>query len=92
MSAPLSRAAGQLMAKRLFSSTARTNSVHASASSELRALFKKSATESQPTDWGRILRARGSTAVIYFSGMATVLGWPLAAAWALDGKMGSGIF
>ncbi|KAK6077062.1 aspartate aminotransferase [Seiridium cupressi] len=92
MSAPLSRAAGQLMAKRLFSSTARTNSVHASASSELRALFKKSTTESQPTDWGRILRARGSTAVLYFSGMATVLGWPLAAAWALDGKMGSGIF
>ncbi|KAH6657945.1 hypothetical protein BKA67DRAFT_656181 [Truncatella angustata] len=87
MSAPLSRAAGQLAAKRLFSSTARTNSVHASASSELRALFKKSTTESQPTDWGRIFKARAGTLVIYSAGMTTVLGWPLAAAWALDGRM-----
>lgn len=64
MSAPLSRAAGQVMAKRLFSSTTRVNSVHASASQELRALFKKSTTESQPTDWGRLIRTRATNIVL----------------------------
>ncbi|KAI4597171.1 hypothetical protein KJ359_004683 [Pestalotiopsis sp. 9143b] len=87
MSAPLSRAAGQVMARRLFSSTARVNSVHASASQELRAMFKKSTTESQPTDWGRIIRSRASVLALYTAGMGTVLFWPLGAAWALDGHM-----
>ncbi|KAI1868557.1 uncharacterized protein JN550_006473 [Neoarthrinium moseri] len=93
MSAPFSRTAGQVLARRLFSSTSRAQSVHASAGSEFRALFKPaSSMGSQPTDWGRIIRTRAVTAVIYFTGMGTVLGWPLAAAWALDGKIGSGIF
>ncbi|KAI0873727.1 hypothetical protein GGS24DRAFT_379295 [Hypoxylon argillaceum] len=38
------------------------------------------ASATAPADWGRIIKSRASTLVIFFPGMALALGWPLAAA------------
>ncbi|KAI1364868.1 hypothetical protein F5Y08DRAFT_198089 [Xylaria arbuscula] len=37
-----------------------------------------------PADWGRIVRTRASTLLIYFPGMFLALGWPYLAYLALD--------
>lgn len=60
MSAPFARVAGQVAARRMFSSTARTQKA-ASAASELRALFGKTAQNPQPADWGKVVRDRSQT-------------------------------
>ncbi|KAI0479708.1 hypothetical protein F4859DRAFT_477054 [Xylaria cf. heliscus] len=38
------------------------------------------AVERAPADWGRIVKTRAQTLVIYFPGMALALGWPWIAA------------
>ncbi|KAI1274113.1 hypothetical protein F5Y07DRAFT_401759 [Xylaria sp. FL0933] len=37
-----------------------------------------------PADWGRIIRTRAQTLLIYFPGMAMALGWPYLAYVLLD--------
>ncbi|KAH8682661.1 hypothetical protein BX600DRAFT_449017 [Xylariales sp. PMI_506] len=85
MSAPVSRVAGRVFTRRLFSSSARKNS---GIADEFRGFFKaKSATPSQPLDWGKIVRTRSVTFGIYATFMTTVLGWPYLGYLAYDGRM-----
>ncbi|RYO86804.1 hypothetical protein DL766_000156 [Monosporascus sp. MC13-8B] len=39
------------------------------------------------SDWGRIVKSRANQALIYFPGLALVLGWPFAASKLMDGRM-----
>ncbi|KAK7753997.1 hypothetical protein SLS62_004096 [Diatrype stigma] len=48
------------------------------------------AQQAQPPrsyDWGRIAKSRANQALIYFPGLALVLGWPLGASKLMDGHM-----
>ncbi|KAI0102831.1 hypothetical protein GGR51DRAFT_281119 [Nemania sp. FL0031] len=40
-----------------------------------------------PADWGRIVKSRAGTLLIFFPGMAAALGWPLVAYKAIDGHL-----
>ncbi|RYP43115.1 hypothetical protein DL768_010077 [Monosporascus sp. mg162] len=54
--------------------------------------FQQSARRAQAqgtrsSDWGRIVKSRANQALIYFPGLALVLGWPFAASKLMDGRM-----
>ncbi|EMR64296.1 hypothetical protein UCREL1_8718 [Eutypa lata UCREL1] len=55
--------------------------------------FQHTARRAQQTqgarssDWGRIVKSRANQALIYFPGLALVLGWPLVASKMMDGRM-----
>ncbi|KAI1292543.1 hypothetical protein F5Y03DRAFT_19579 [Xylaria venustula] len=50
-------------------------------------ISKQYSTGSAPADWGRIIRTRSSTLLLYFPGMALALGWPYLAYVLVDGHI-----
>ncbi|ORY70275.1 uncharacterized protein BCR38DRAFT_481411 [Pseudomassariella vexata] len=84
------RVARQVVGRRLFSTRTPLRAHHPSMTQELQSFFKSEPHQS--ANWSKMAKTRAVTFGIYATGMTTVLGWPYAAAWALDGKMGSGIW
>jgi len=48
-----------------------------------------SAQKSAPADWGKQFKRLGSQVVVFVPFMSLILGWPLLARAACDGKMGT---
>ncbi|KAI0538652.1 hypothetical protein GGR58DRAFT_288134 [Xylaria digitata] len=81
---PITIQAARLISRQALRAPVWQQAFRRSASSQL---AKQYSTGTAPADWGRIVRTRTQTLLIYFPGMFMALGWPYLAYLLLDGHV-----